>query len=129
VDNSDAGFTASANWSTATASTDKYGANYRWRSTAAVSDVARWSFTLLGGGTFQVYAWWSQGSNRSTAAPFKIYRSGGTDTVNVNQQANGGKWNLLGTKTFVAGSNKIELSCWAPTGYIVVADAIKLVRQ
>jgi hypothetical protein len=129
VDNSDAGFTASANWSTSTSSSDKYGTNYRWRSTAAVSDMARWSFTLQGGGNFAVYAWWPQGTNRSTAAPFKIYRNGGTSTVNVNQQTNGGKWNLLGTYNFVAGSNKIELSCWAASGYIVVADAVKLVRQ
>ncbi len=129
VDNVDTGFTASANWSTGTSSTDKYGASYRWRSTAAVSDAAQWSFNLLGAGTFQVYAWWSQGTNRSTSAPYVVYRSGGSDTVHVNQQANGGKWNLLGTYSFAAGSNKVQLSCWTTTGYIVVADAIKLVRQ
>lgn len=129
VDNSDAGFTASANWSTGTSATDKYGANYRSRPTAAISDPAQWSFNLLGAGTFQVWAWWSQGSNRSTTAPYVIYRNGGTNTVNVNQQANGGKWNLLGTYSFLAGSNKVQLSCWTTTGFTVIADAIKLVRQ
>lgn len=129
VDNSDAGFTASASWATGTAAPDKYGANYRSRPTAAVSDPAQWSFNLLGPGTFQVWAWWSAGTNRSLTAPYVIYRSGGTNTVNVNQSINGGKWNLLGTYSFLAGSNRVQLSCWTTVGKTVIADAIRLVRQ
>lgn len=129
VDNSDAGFSASANWSTGTSSTDKYGSNYRWRPTAATSDHAVWNFSLIGPGSFTVYAWWTVGTNRSTQAPYIVYYSGGNTTIKVNQQTNGGKWNSLTTKTFAAGSNHVNLSCWATTGYIVVADAIKLVRQ
>jgi len=129
VDNSDAGFSASANWSTGTSASDKYGANYRWRPTAATSDQAVWSFNLVGQGSFAVYAWWTAGTNRASQAPYVVYYSGGNTTVKVNQQSNGGKWNLLTTKTFAAGSNHVNLSCWTTTGYIVVADAIKLVRQ
>jgi hypothetical protein len=127
VDNSDAGFTASANWSTGTSATDKYGTDYRFRSTQAISDAAQWTASLPSAGSYAVYAWWSQGSNRSASAPYIITHDGGTTTVKVNQQANGGKWNYLGTWNMSSG--KVQLSCWTTTGYVVIADAIKWVKQ
>ena|GEM_PF-1091452 len=126
VDNSSAGFTASANWSTGTSSADKYGADYRWRSTAAVSDQAVWAFTIPTADTYEVYAWWSQGTNRSSAAPYSVNGSAG---IPRNQQQNGGQWNSLGTFSMAAGSNNVKLSCWAPAGYVVVADAVRIVRR
>lgn len=129
VDNADAGFSASASWSTGTMSTDKYGADYRFRSTTAVSDPATFAFTIPTADNYQVYAWWSQGSNRSTTAPYVVYYNGGSQTVSVNQQINGGVWNSLGTWNFVAGSNNVKLSCWTTTGYVVIADAILVIRR
>lgn len=122
VDNSSAGFTASANWSTGTSATDKYGADYRYRATAAVSDAAQWSASIATAGNYDVSAWWAAGSNRSATAPYVLPDS---STVSVNQQANGGKWNLLGTKSLAAGANVTKLSCWTTTGFIVLADAVK----
>jgi hypothetical protein len=124
VDNSSAGFTASANWVTGTSSTDKFGADYRWRATAAISDQATWTATLAAG-TKTVYAWWAQGSNRSTTAPYSVTHAAGTTTVNKNQQINGGTWQSLGSFSFNAGANNVKLSCWTSTGFIVVADAVK----
>ncbi|MDQ6633082.1 MAG: CHAP domain-containing protein, partial [Verrucomicrobiota bacterium] len=72
VDNSSANFSASANWSTGTSSTDKYGTDYRYRSTVAVSDSATWIGAITGG-THSVYAWWPQGANRSATAPYIVY--------------------------------------------------------
>jgi len=44
LDNVNAGFSVgTTNWSTGTTATDKYGTNYRFRNTAAVSDAATWS--------------------------------------------------------------------------------------
>ena len=125
LDNAQAGFTASASWSTGTMSTDKYGSNYRFRSTAATSDTATWAVTLPSAGSYQVYAWWPQGSNRSLTAPYIVYYNGGSQVVSVNQQINGGKWNLLTTKSMLAGSNQVKLSCWTTTGKVVMADAIR----
>jgi N-acetylmuramoyl-L-alanine amidase len=124
VDNANGGFSCSANWSTGSSSTDKYGADYRYRSTAAVSDAANFAASVAAGGSYTIYAWWPAGTNRSTTAPYIL--PNGT-TVNVNQQANGGKWNSLGTASLSAGSNTTKLSCWTGTGFIVVADAVKLV--
>ena len=124
VDNNSAGFSASANWITASSSTDKYGADYRYHSTQAVSDTATWTANVSAG-THTVYAWWPQGSNRSTTAAYHVANSGGTTVVTVNQQINGGKWNSLGAFNFGGGNTTVQLSCWTTTGFVVVADAIK----
>jgi hypothetical protein len=125
VDNSNGGFTASSNWYTGTSATDKYGADYRYRSTAAVSDAANWNVSLPSTGTWTVYAWWSQGTNRPPSVPYIVYYAGGSTSIYVNQQANGGKWNTLTSQSMNSGSNNVKLSCWTTTGYTCIADAIK----
>ncbi len=128
VDNTSGSFSCSASWATGTSSADKYGSNYRWRSTQAISDAATWAPAGLTTRNYGVYAWWPQGGNRSTAAPYLINHNGGQANVKVNQQANGGKWNALGTFGLSAGKT-VQLSCWAASGFIVCADAIKFVPQ
>ena len=122
IDNSNAGFSCSANWSTGTSATDKYGTNYRFRSTAALSDAAQWTASVVSG-SYRVDAWWPAGTNRSATAPYILPNNA---TVNVNQQANGGKWNALGTVS-LSGAATTKLSCWTTTGYVVMADAIRYV--
>lgn len=130
VDNSNSGFSVVGTWSTGTASTDKYGGDYRFHSTAAISEPATWTASLGSGGTYKVYAWWTQGSNRSASAPYIVAYNGGTQTVSVNQQGGGGAWNQLGgTFGLNSGANNVKLSCWTATGYVVVADAVKWVQQ
>lgn len=120
IDNTSSGFSVVGAWSTGTSASDKYGSDYRFRSTAAVSEPASWTASVPSG-SYKIYAWWTAGTNRSASAPYILPDN---STVNVNQQANGGKWNLLGTKTI--GSNATtKLSCWASSGFVVIADAIK----
>jgi len=122
VDNTDANFSVAATWATGTSATDNYGSNYRFHSTGPTSDPASWNYT--GSGSHTVYAWWSDGSNRSATAPYIVKHSGASTTVNVNQTVNGGQWNSLGTYTFAAGDD-VQLSIWTATGSVVIADAIK----
>ena len=130
ADNADAGFTASANWSTGTGATDKYGTNYRYRTTAAVSDAATFSYTAAQTRNYEFYAWWSQGSNRSTNAPFVISTSSGTATVNRNEQTGGGTWQSLGIFSVNAGANTVKASCWTTeTNKVVMADAVRIVPR
>lgn len=129
VDNAGSGFSASTNWTLATSAADKYGSDYRYRTTAAISDAATFNYTAPSTGNYEVYAWWNQGSNRSTTAPYQISTATGTSTVNRNQQTNGGTWNSLGTFSINAGANTVKLSCWTTTGFIVVADAVKIVTR
>jgi hypothetical protein len=124
VDNSAAGFSVVGSWSTGTSAADKYGADYRFKSTAAVSEPATWTTTLNTSASWTVRAWWAAGANRSASAPYIISHGGGSATVNVNQQANGGVWNTLGTWS-MGGAQSVQLSCWAATGFVVVADAVR----
>jgi hypothetical protein len=115
--------TATGTWSTGTSSTDKYGADYRFHSTAAISEPFTWTTGLNTSATWNVKAWWTQGANRSASAPYIVTTASGTTTVNKNQQSGGGGWQTLGSWSMSTG--KVELSCWAATGFVVVADAIR----
>lgn len=125
VDNSSANFAASANWSTGTSAGDKYGADYRFRSTAALSDAASWTANITSAGNYTISAWWSQGTNRSATAPYIL--PNGT-SVPKNQQTAGGTWNTLGTVNLATGSQITRLSCWTTTGFVVMADAVRYVK-
>jgi len=129
VDNVDSGFSAPSTWNTGTIATDRYGDDYRFRDTAAISDPATWEAYLAHTGTYNIRAWWSQGTNRSTTAPYIVYHPNGSTTVYKNQQNNGGGWRLLGQFDLNAGTNTVKLSCWTSTGYVVIADAIKWAEQ
>lgn len=112
----------SATWVSSTSATDKYGADYKWRSTAAISDAASWTINVTVAGSYRIQAWWPAGSNRSATAPYILPNSA---VVNVNQQANGGKWNTLGTQSLATGNRTTQLSCWTGAGFIVAADAVR----
>ncbi|OHB78721.1 MAG: hypothetical protein A2Z25_15205 [Planctomycetes bacterium RBG_16_55_9] len=81
---------------------------------------------LVPGTAYAVYGWWTAASNRGTAVPYQIY-DGATllGTVNVNQQTNGGQWNLLGTYTFTSGNAGVTVLSAA--GAVSVADAVRFV--
>lgn len=111
-----------ADWTLGTSAADKFGADYLFHTTAAASDPASWTTSVSAGGNYDISAWWSVGTNRSTTAPYILP---GGSVVNANQQVNGGKWNLLGTVALSAGSNTTQLSIWTTTGFVVIADAVK----
>jgi N-acetyl-anhydromuramyl-L-alanine amidase AmpD len=117
--------TVSANWTQATYAADKYGSEYYYRGTAAVSDAAVFQASTNATGKFDIYAWWPASSNRCAATPFILPDN---TVVTANQQINGGKWNLLGRNQFnVTGAHYVKVSCWTSAPGFVMADAIKLV--
>jgi hypothetical protein len=105
-----------------------YGTGYFYANTAPVSDAAEFSFYLGADATKTVDAWWTAGTNRAAAAPFVAFNASGTKlgTVNANQQANGGKWNQLGSFKFTKGWNKVVVSRWTTEGSVVIADAVRI---
>jgi N-acetyl-anhydromuramyl-L-alanine amidase AmpD len=121
-------FEASANWTTTTGTSGYYGSNYAFANTTSTSDGASFWFYLSAAGTRTIDAWWTAGTNRSASAPFIAYNAAGTEVgrVNVSQQANGGAWRTLGTWSFSAGWNRVVLSRWTTTGYVVIADGIRV---
>jgi hypothetical protein len=76
-------------------------------------------------GEYQVYAWWTEFSNRFTSVPYDVQYRDGTDTVTVDQTINGGRWNLLGAWQFDTAATITIRSLGAG---ITSADAVRLVR-
>ncbi|NLD74364.1 MAG: hypothetical protein GX649_16805, partial [Chloroflexi bacterium] len=105
-----------------------YGASHRYnRENGAGGDVATWRFDVPSSGLYDVYAWWWATENRPTDAPYTIHHLTGEATVRVNQQADGGQWNLLGRYPF-SGEGAVSVSDAATTGRNLAADAVRLVR-
>ena len=92
----------------------------------ALPSTATWTPNVAQGGQYEVYARWTSHANRATNATYTVTHSGGTTAVAMNQQLNGGVWNLLGTFSLSPGSaHNISLTDQA-NGF-VIADAIRLV--
>jgi len=132
LDNTSATF-PTGTWSTGTSSTDKYGADYRYASTAtSETATARWTPNIGTAGNYNVYCWYPMGSNRSAAAPYTVYWNGGSQTVSVNQTINGGSWRTLVTaKSFVTGTSQYtKLSNHTDeASKVVMADAVRWLKQ
>ena len=129
LDNAEPGFSIlSGSWATGTMSVDKYGADYRYNTTGTGLDQAQFQANFTHTGSYNVYCWYPQGSNRPIDAEHVIYHAGGTEVVDVNQTTNGGMWNLLGTVTLNSGLNKVVITDNSgEASKVVMADAIKWV--
>ena len=92
-------------------------------------DTYTWTFTPLVSGDYEVSMWWTQYSSRSTSIPVSIEYSGGGDTVPINQQTDGGKWNILRLTPypFVAGESYDITITSQPGPTSTSADAVKFV--
>jgi hypothetical protein len=131
VDNTTANrFTASAGWGTSTYSSQRYGTDYRFADpNTTASDVAWYKVNIPEAGNYQVSVWYAANAGYNDSTPYMVVTTTGTQTVRVNQRANGGKWVSLGTFALAAGdANKVGISRWtAGTGYII-ADAVRVAR-
>src|SRR5437870_2279884 len=120
-----------AAWTAADTTPDYYGGGYRWAPTQpAAGDPAVFSFLVAAAGSRTLDARWTSGTNRSPQAQYAVITSTG-DTlriVPVDQRTGGGTWHTLGTWTFPAGWNQVVLLRRAASGWVVVADAVR-VRQ
>ena len=122
VDNPDAVFVGYwGDWGVVTGGSDQYGDDFRYH--PQMMDkvpslnfsyripphppwaTVTWRPDILEAGTFVVYSWWTASSSNVTNAKYTIYYDGGSESVEVNQQLNGGQWNLLGTYPFDAGTS------------------------
>ncbi len=99
VDNWDADFYGY--WASGTTQ-EIYNINIRYHASGTGSDTAVFTPALSQTGSYNVYAYWTSGSNRASNAPYTINYSGGSDTVRVNQKLNGSQFVYLGTYLFNA---------------------------
>jgi hypothetical protein len=123
IDNGGPGTSYTGTW-TVSAGTGYYGANSVY---AMSGSTYKWSFTPTLSGSYQVSMRWTVYSTRSTAVPVDITHSGGTARVTINQQLNGGKWNVLGRYSFTAGQSYTVTITSQPGPSSTCADAVKFV--
>ncbi len=122
--------TTVGSWTTASSSTDRFGADYKFKSKGTGTAFLQFTPNIPVNGNYQVFEWHAQGSNRPTNAPVVVTSVGGTQTVSVNQQINGGKWVYVGTFNFLAGTSgnvKVTDGFTGPTNGVVMADAIRFI--
>lgn len=131
VDNtSTSGITITGTWTTSTGSAGYYGANYLHDGNASKGSLnVRYMPNLPTTGNYTLYGRWSAHPNRATNVPIQVNHAGGSTTVTVNQQTNGGTWVSLGTFTLQGGiGNNVIIKNDATNGY-VVSDAVRFVKN
>nr|WP_305793244.1 Ig-like domain-containing protein [Sedimenticola hydrogenitrophicus] len=89
-------------------------------------NTATWTYTPDQSGQYKVYARWSADANRASNATYSITDDSGTTAVAMNQQQQGGEWNLLGSYGFSSGNSYAITLTDQADGY-VIADALKIV--
>ncbi|MDB6026403.1 MAG: type secretion protein Rhs, partial [Verrucomicrobiales bacterium] len=114
-------------WTTASSATDKYGADYRYKGMGTGAAYLQYTPTIAVPKDYQIFEWHTQGGNRSAGTPHIVSYNGGTATININQTANGGKWNLLGTFNMISGAaGYVRITDgFTDATQIAIADAIK----
>ncbi|MCE5187067.1 MAG: putative Ig domain-containing protein [Planctomycetaceae bacterium] len=87
-----------------------------------------WLFTAPETGSYEVSMWWTEFSSRSTVTPVEVQYAGGTDSLTVNQQTNGGKWNILGSYPYQAGTTYRVRVLTLTDRSSICADAVRFVK-
>jgi len=125
VDNTDAACTFDSSWPTSVYSGGYIGTNYMQdgNTSADATKWAKWTPTIPKAGKYRVFMNWTEGGGRPTIAPVEIQTADSISNTTVNQTANGGMWNYLGTFRFVAGNQGyVKLSASAAGS--TIADAV-----
>jgi hypothetical protein len=127
LDNTNPRVSYTGSWSTASSATDKYAADYRYASSSnSITATAIYRPNFPNAGLYDVALWYPQGANRATNSPWTISSLGGSTTIFVNQQTNGGGWFQLATaQPFAAGTNGFVRLANNATSNLVLADAVK----
>lgn len=121
-DNGGSGTSSTGSWKVSSGSAP-YGSDSYYASSNGASYT--YLFDLDQPGEYQVYARWTEWSNRRTSVPYDIDHLGGKKTVTVNQRQNGGKWQKLGDTWSFGDSATISIRSLGDGS--TSADAIKLV--
>jgi hypothetical protein len=124
VDNADAAVQVTGRWQANSTSPGFYGGDYLFHVPGDGTSRVTWPFPATGApGLYTVFARWSSGQNRTTAASYVITSNQGAAEVRVNQRIGGAQWHALGAYTFGPNQGQgVTLSDRA--GGVVVADAM-----
>jgi hypothetical protein len=127
VANSDNQVQINGTWIHSTTTPGFIGADYVYRTHSDSSASVTWPFPGdLPAGRYDVFARWTAGANRASKVTYDITSSTGVTAVTVNQQANGGSWQLLSSFDFDA--NNVEgVTLTDDVDGVVVVNAVRYV--
>jgi hypothetical protein len=104
-----------------------FGSNYLQDGNAGGGKSVRFTPNLSLPGNYDVYLWWVASGNRATNVPVDVIGAAGTNSILIDEAANGSVWSKVGNYTFNAGtSGSVLISDDGATGY-VVADAVQFI--
>jgi hypothetical protein len=96
---------------------------YQSDSLYSVDPTATYTYTTQLNGSYELSLWWTQNSTRCINVPIEIYNGSNLlATIEVNQRANGGKWNKIGEYAF-NGSARVKIRSRGSCD--TAADAVK----
>jgi len=129
VDNTDTAgtnfFSPVGSWNSSTHAPGFIGPNYQYAAAGDGSKTATWTIEINQAGDYEVAANWTSSSNRAPDAQYTILNNGNVlGVVPVDQRANGGQFNSLGTFALDVGTLEIELTNSASN--FVIADAVRV---
>jgi hypothetical protein len=128
VDNTNsARVTIQGTWTSSTYDSGYYGTNYLHDgNTNKGQKSVTFQPVLTNAGNYEVFLRWTSSNNRATNTPVILITSNGAPPIQlqVNQQANGGAWNSLGTYSFDPAVAQVIVANSNTTGH-VIADAVQ----
>ena len=125
------GLTITGTWAT-TSITGSYGGSAVYAvKTTGTTPTATYTYTptLPARGNYDVYLRWSAYPNRATNTPVDFIFPDGKRTVTVNQEINGGVWNLITNVSAEAGTTTQVVIRNNGANDYVVADAVQFVPR
>ncbi|KPI07887.1 RHS repeat-associated core domain containing protein-containing protein [Actinobacteria bacterium OK006] len=130
ADNSDTQNTSKTGTWTKGDITGQQGYNHETHAAGAGTDAYTWTLNIPKDGTYAAYVKFPKVTGAATTAKYTVTYDGGTadKTIDQNATANQGTWVSLGSFAFKQG-NAAKLQLFQNSGGVVVADAVKLVRD
>ena len=126
VDNTSA--TVTGDWLTTTHRPNYYDTDYLHdKNKDKGSNSVTFTPALAQDGQYEVYMWWPNAPIWATNVPVDVTHDGGTSTVSVDESTNGGRWNLVGTYDFTAGTGGVTIRTDGTKSH-VAADAVRFLR-
>ena len=133
VDDLDAGFSTVGAWSVSDKAVGFYGSGYAYTRAGNGSSTATFTFEIPADGEYEIAAQWPAHNSRASDAPFTLVNNGVVvDTIRVNQQINGGRFNLLtgptssGAGIYMLNAGVLEVILSDDTDGKVAADAVRV---
>ncbi|MEW4564464.1 exo-alpha-sialidase [Bremerella sp. JC770] len=114
--------TVTGPWAVSDKDPERYGPEYLFLNPTDSGSI-RFEAKVPTEGNYEIFALWNARGHRSRDVPFTVTHADGTNTVPVNQNANSGIWNSLGTYRLTPENGAVEVTIDKANSFIVV-DAL-----